>query len=377
MASQMLAEIQEQPRTLARLLAEGWPQVEAAAAAARAAGVRYVLIAARGSSDNAARYGKYLFGALNRLPVALAVPSLYTVYHTPPRSEGALVIGLSQSGRAADVAEVIRQARAEGAATLAITNYPDSPLGLAAERHILLRAGEERSIPATKTYTAQLLALAMLCAALAPEGPAPDSGNRGLAERRAELAGVPQRAEEALSLQPEIEAVAAAYRDARHLLVIGRGFNFSTAYEIALKVEETCYLPALPFSSADFRHGPLSLVEPGLPALVLAPSGQVQAELLALARDLRAWGPRVIVIGDGLPPDLPGPPGPTGEVPERQRQGAAGAGDHTLHLPPGTPEWLSPLPLTVTGQLFALGLARARRLDPDRPRRLQKVTITY
>jgi glucosamine--fructose-6-phosphate aminotransferase (isomerizing) len=345
----MLRDMQEQPEVLGRLLSEGQPEVERAAEAIRARKVNYVQLAARGSSDNAARYGQYLFGALNRLAAGLATPSLYTVYGTPPQLGTALVLGLSQSGQSPDVAEVLESARRAGALTLAITNYPDSPLGRVAEYLIWLRAGEESSIPATKTYTAQLLALAMLSTALAGQTNAP---------RLAELQAVPQMVADTMRLQSQVESVVEGYRDADRMVVIGRGFNFATAHEIALKLQESAYVMALAFSSADFRHGPLSLVEPGLPALVIAPSGQVQDELLALARDLEAWGARVIVIGDPSLADLRLP-------------------TLCLRTPVTVSEWLSPLPVTVIGQMFALALANAKGLNPDRPRRLQKITATH
>ncbi len=346
MTSQMLREIEEQPEALRRLLAEGWPEVNRAAEAIRGRQVNCVQLAARGSSDNAARYGQYLFGALGGFVAGLAAPSLYTVYGSPPRLPGVLVIGLSQSGQSPDVAEVVKIARGQGALTIAVTNHSDSPLAQAAEYLIWLRAGEERSIPATKTYTSQLLALAMLGTALS-----------GQAQFVAELQAVPEAVAETLHLRSQIEDVAEGYGEAIRMLVIGRGFNFASAHEIALKLQETAYVMALAFSSADFRHGPLSLVESGLPVLVLAPAGRVQAELLALARELRSWGAGVLIIGDGPSAD-PAPPG------------------HYLRLPVAVPEWLSPLTVAVVGQLLALALATAKRLEADRPRRLRKVTTT-
>jgi glucosamine--fructose-6-phosphate aminotransferase (isomerizing) len=345
MASLMWSEIQEQPETLRRLLSEGWEQAKTAAQAIRDYEPNYVLMAARGTSDNAARYGQYLLGAHNRLAVGLATPSLFTVYEAPPRLPGALVVGLSQSGQSPDVAEVVENARSQGALTIGITNYPESRLGQAAEHVLALRAGDERSVPATKTYTAQVLAVAMLSAAL---------GN----EDRAGLEAVPGLASAALELEAAIEPLAQAYRDAERMVVIGRGYNFGTAFEIAIKLQEAAYLTALPYSSADFQHGPLSMVAPSLPVLVLAPSGRVRAELLELARNLREWGASVIVFGDGPAPDwLPA--------------------DHFVPMPAGQPETLSIFPLAVAGQLLAHSVAQARGLDPDRPRFLHKVTSTF
>jgi glucosamine--fructose-6-phosphate aminotransferase (isomerizing) len=343
----MLSEIQEQPAALRRLLAEGWAEVRPAAEAIRSRPVSFAQMAARGTSDNAARYGQYLFGAHNRLAVGLATPSLYTVYAAPPRLEGALVVGLSQSGQSPDVAEVVEAARAQGAITAGITNYPDSRLARAAAHAIWLRAGEERSIPATKTYTAQLLALGMLSTAMNPSE---------LSVRSAELQAVPNAVARALELQAQVNRLAQGLASADRMVVIGRGFNFATAFEIALKLQEAAYVLAQPFSSADFKHGPLSIVEEGLPALVLAPAGPAQAELVALARDLHEWGARVILVSDAASPDW----------------APAGWALQT----PAQPEWLSPFPIIAAGQLLAEALTRAKGLNPDQPRRLRKVTAT-
>ncbi len=338
-------EIREQPEALARLLARGRPTAEAIAAAIRRAQPRAVAIAGRGSSDNAARYAQYLFGAHNRLVVGLATPSLFTLYRTPPALGDTLVLAVSQSGASPDIVAVVEEARRQGALTVAITNAPGSPLARAAAHCLSLEAGEERAVAATKTYTAQLLALAMLSTALDPSE-----------ERWRELAAVPRQVERALALNAEAPARAARFRYAEHFVVIGRGFNYATAFELALKLKETSYVVAEPYSSADFLHGPVALIERGFPAVVIAPSGAVYEDVAALLDILAEREAEVVGISD-------------------RAEFLARVGT-PLPLPSGVPEWLSPLVAIVPGQLWAGALARERGLDPDQPRGLRKVTET-
>lgn len=343
--SQVEDEIREQPEALSRLIADGTEAAETIAARVRAFTPRLVIIAARGSSDNAARYAQYLFGAHNRLPVALATPSLFTCYEAPPALDGALVVGVSQSGQSPDIVAVIESGRSQGALTLAITNEPGSPLGLAAEHTLPLLAGEERAVAATKTYTSQLCALAMLSAAL-----------EGRPERWAELARVPGFVERAIGLSAPVHEGVARFRKAGRFVVVGRGFNYATAFELALKLKETSYLVAEPYSPADLLHGPVAMIDRGFPVLLVAPSGRVLADLARLAETLETRRAETVAISDD--------PG----ILARARVGLA--------LPAGTPEWLSPMVAIVPAQLFAVALARARGLDPDHPRSLSKITET-
>ena len=346
----MAQEIAEQPTVLAASLAAGRGNAERIAGALRArwGEITFVLIAARGTSDNAARYAQYLFGAANRLPVALATPALFTLYGTPPDLRRALTIGISQSGASPDIVAVIAEARRQGAPTLAITNEPNSPLGQAAEFVLPIRAGVERSVAATKTYSAQLLALAMLAAALA-EG---DDATR----RWEELAAIPGAVAAATALADEIAARAERYRYLDRLVTGGRGYCYGTAFELALKLKETCYLLAEPYSPPDFLHGPVAIVDDGFPALLVAPSGATYKGMLDFARTLRGRGAEIMIVSD--------------------RDEALALADTPLRLPPGVPEWLAPLPAVVPGQLLALALARVKGYDPDQPRGLSKVTLT-
>jgi glucosamine--fructose-6-phosphate aminotransferase (isomerizing) len=338
-------EILEQPEVLERLLEQERGTVEAVAQAIRERAPRFMVLAARGSSDNAARYGQYLLGAVNGLPVALATPSLFTLYRRPPCLADALVVAVSQSGQSPDIVAVVEEGRRQGALTLAVTNDPTSPLARAAEWVVPLHAGAERSVAATKTYTASLLALGMLSAALA-----------GDEEMFAALRTVPGAIRQVISSAPTICRASERYRYMEACVVVSRGYNYATAYEIALKLKELTYVLAEPYSSADFQHGPVALVEKGFPVIAVVPEGAVTAEMVDFLRRLREREAELVVIS--------------------AREEVLSLAQTPLPLPEGIPEWLSPMVAVVPGQLFALGLTQARGLDPDQPRGLQKVTRT-
>jgi glucosamine--fructose-6-phosphate aminotransferase (isomerizing) len=329
------------------LLAQGRPYAEAAAAAIQRFAPAWVLVAARGSSDNAARYAQYLFGVMNGLGVGLAVPSLISVYAAHPNLRRALVIGISQSGQSPDIVSVLAEARSQDGLTLALTNDPDSPLALAAELTMPILAGTESAVAATKTYTNELMALAMLSTSLS-----------GHSERWQELEALPASVQLALDNSAASQAVAVArtFGHAGKFFTVGRGFNYATAFEIALKIKETSYVIAEPYSPADLLHGPIAMIGQGFPGILVAPSGQTVDELSRLLELLNQRRAEVAVISD-VPKILALTPYP-------------------LPLTPGVPEWLSPIVAVVPGQLFALELALSRGIDPDSPRGLSKVTRT-
>ena len=330
-------EIREQPDVAARLLTDQADAVEAIAASLRDRPVRHVVIAARGTSDHAAIYAQYVLGVRHRLSVGLGTPSIVSLYGAAPDVGDALVIGISQSGASA---------RAQGAPTIAITNEPGSALAAAADRTIVLGAGPERAIAATKTYTAELLAIAMLSSALA-----------GDPTDRAALAAIPEALALAIALEPDIERIARDQAATTRALVIARGYEYPTAREWALKLKELAHVFADPYSSADFQHGPLALVEPGVPVLAVARAGAPEADLVALLARLRSdLGAELLVVSD--------------------RAAALELATWPVALPAGTPEWLGPIVSIVAGQLHAFHLTRARGLDPDAPRNLNKVTRT-
>jgi glucosamine--fructose-6-phosphate aminotransferase (isomerizing) len=341
------SEIFEQPERLAELLERRQTAVTAVARAIRRRQVAGVFLAARGSSDNAGLYAKYLWGARNRLPVALAAPSLFTIYESPPVIRDALVVGISQSGQSPDIVSVIAEGRRQGALTLAITNSPASPLAQAAELVLDTGAGPELAVAATKSYTTQLLAVAMVSQAISGDGDA-----------LAQLAKVADHVRQALALDPEIEHLAERYRDATHCVVLGRGYNYATAFEWALKLKELAHVIAEPYSSADFQHGPVALVSQGFPVLALAPDGAVFPELLALLSTLvREHDAELVAVSD--------------------RDEVLSLAHAALRLPPGVPEWLSPLVCIVPAQLFCYHLTRAKGFDTENPRGLQKITSTW
>jgi glutamine---fructose-6-phosphate transaminase (isomerizing) len=343
--SHLRDEIHEQPEVLRTLLAREGENVQRIASALRRRDVQYVMVAARGTSDNAARYGQYLLGSHNRLPVALATPSLFSVYGEPPSLRGALVAGISQSGQSKDIVAVLAEGRRQGVPTLAITNKPDSPLAAQADFVLPVHAGEERAVAATKTYTAQLAALALLSCALEGDG-----------ERLAALEQIPGVVAQVLDGEERIARAVERYRYMETCVVLGRGYNYATAFEIALKLKELNYLVAESYSSADFMHGPIAVVGSGFPALVVAPGGRMFETMHRFGLELKARGAELLVISD--------------------REALLREAVTPLPLPAGVPEWLSPLVAVVPGQLFALHLTLAKGHDPDQPVGLKKVTIT-
>lgn len=338
-------EIREQPTTARRLIDEGREPISRIAAALRETPLDTIVIAARGTSDHAAVYAQYVFGVRHRVTVGLAAPSIVSLYGVEPRFGRSVVIGISQSGESPDVVGVVAAARDQGVPTIAITNSAGSPLSRAAEHAIDLRAGPERAVAATKTYTAELLAVALLSATLSGDDAA-----------LAAIDALPDAIAAALETEAEAERLAATRAGIAGCVVLGRGFEYATAREWALKLKELARLLADPYSAADFQHGPLALLEPGFPVLAVAPSGAAAPDLIALLGRLRdEFEVDLVVVSD------------------RDDAVALGAG---LRLPPDIPDWLMPIVSIVPAQLFAYHLARARGLDPDSPRHIRKVTLT-
>ncbi len=344
--SHLYQEIHEQPDVLARLLSHEKTKIQQLAAEIKKRRLRYVVIAARGTSDNAARYAQYLLGSINRLPVALATPSLFSIYKKPPDIKDALVLGISQSGQSPDILAVLSEARRQKALTAVITNYPDSILGQTADHVLSLQTGIEQSVAATKTYTSELAAVALLSAFLADNG-----------EMQAAFDKLPGFIAKTLTMGAQIEIIAERYRYMRACVTIGRGYNYATAFELALKIKELTYTSVESYSSADFLHGPVAMIEPGFPVIVIAPSGVMLPEMQDFIPVLKDRGAEVIVISDDS------------DILKLARI--------PLLLPTSVPEWLSPIISIVPGQLFAMHLAAIKGYDPDHPRFLEKVTQTY
>jgi glucosamine--fructose-6-phosphate aminotransferase (isomerizing) len=340
------AEIAQQPDVVARLLERERPAIDALAAEMRRRAPRYAVLAARGTSDNAARYAQHVLGRILRLPVVLATPSLHTLYDTPPRYTDAVVIGISQSGASPDIVSVVAEATKQGALTAAITNAPSSPLAAAAQHVIDLGADEERSVAATKTYTASLAAIAALVAS-------------GDAELTYEVRRLPdalaaqlQRTAGSGSIDGDAASAVRAGADWQRLTVVGRGAHYATAFEAALKIRELAGIVAEPYSPADLLHGPIAAVGPLQPLLAIAPAGPTEQSMREVVAAARERGARVAAIGHDRT-----------------------LGDPFLGLV-DIPEWLGPVVAIVPAQLLAVGLAERRGVDVDAPFGLSKITLT-
>lgn len=339
-------EIHEQPHVLRQLIDVETKAVSDLAKVINQSGITHVVIAARGTSDNVGRYAKYLLGAMNGLSVGLATPSLFTIYKQVPQLKNALVLGISQSGQSPDIVAVLEEARKQGALTIAITNDINSPLADKATHNLYMNAGLEQSVAATKTYTSSLVVIAMLSAALA------DSSKRW-----GELRVLPDAVHQTLDLDGAAIEAATRWRFADRCVVIGRGYNYATAFELALKLKELTYIIAEPYSPADLLHGPFAIVERDFPALVIAPHGVMLPNISHLLSELHQAGADTLVISDD------------DEI--------MALGDARLHLPYSVPEWLSPITAVIAGQLFAMRLTEIKKRDIDQPRGLHKVTRTH
>ncbi len=337
----MAAEVSEQPAAWQRILADQRPILEIAARLALAR-PRFVLLAARGTSDHAALYAKYLVEITHELPAGLVSPSTLTSYGARPRLDEVLLIAVSQSGHSPDLVRTIEIGRAQGALTLAVTNDARSPLAQAAALHLDIRAGREQAVAATKSYTAQLLTLYLLLLHM--------RGGKGRAAER-----MPEWGRLLLDQDGTIRIIAERYRFAERLVVTARGYSYATAREAALKLMETSYIAAQAFSGADLLHGPLAMIDPLVPVLAVIPEGVGGRAMLPVLARLKEARADVFTIGNAS---------------------AVAASSAGLVLPVGVAEEVSPILEILPFQMLALHLALARGTDPDAPRRLSKVTET-
>ncbi|MDP3001330.1 MAG: SIS domain-containing protein [Bryobacterales bacterium] len=349
----MLEEIRQQPAALERTLRGQMREAVRLRARFRKQRPRLIVLAARGSSDNACRFGRYLLEITTGIPVSLAAPSVITLYQASVDLRDALVVAISQSGESTDTNLVLERARAAGAFTLGVTNERTSSMARVAESLLHVRAGKEKSVAATKTYTGQLMAMYVLAWAL------------GARLRPDDLERLPDAAAAALKLEPEIAVRAQRYRFMDHAVVIGRGLNYANAFEFSLKLMETCYVPAERFSTADLMHGPIAMVDRSFPAFLFGPAGVTWPATRAMLEKLRHLKAETLLITDRGNPD------------------AASQAECAVCLPLKlvrkslTPEDIyTPIPYIVPAQLFAACLAQVKGLDPDHPRTLTKVTRT-
>ena len=344
--SLMLQEIAEQPEALARTIHAERAKISRLGNFLQSREIDLIVIVARGSSDNAALFGRYLLEITTGIPVSLAAPSIYTLYGARIDFRGALVVAVSQSGESTDTNLVVSQARKQGALTVGITNEASSSLAKLAEHVFFVRAGKERSVAATKTYTGQVLMLYLLAYAL------------GAKLRPDDLARIPERVHLALQTEREIAGLSERYRFMDHCVVVGRGLNYANAFEFSLKLMETCYVVAERFSSADFLHGPIALVEQNFPVFAFAPPGKTWPSIGETLTKLQGLQAEIVAITDSG----------NREVDQRATR--------VIRLPRRVKEILTPIPYVVPAQIFAACLATHKGLDPDRPRTLTKVTLT-
>ncbi len=350
--SLMLQEIEQQPQALAQMLDDCSQQVEALERRFAVERPESIVLVARGTSDNAATFARYLLEIVLGIPTSLAAPSIATVYDRPVRRNRTLVVGISQSGESTDTNLYLEKAGAAGAVTLGITNESASSLAKLADAVLNVRVGPEKSIAATKTYTGQLLAVYLLARALGAR--IPETAIRRL----------PELVERQLESKERIDALAERYRYMQCAVVVGRGLNYASALELALKMMETSYVVAERFSGADFMHGPLALVEKGFPVFVFAPGDPVRKGTERLLTRLAKVDAETVVIG---PPDV------VRDLPSTKQILLSGKIPIVRDYPE---DLMTPIPAIVPGQLFAAYLAEHKGLDPDHPRMLSKVTLT-
>lgn len=338
----MLQEIAEQPAALERTIAAENAKVTAIGDRIRQSDIDLIVLVARGSSDNASLFGRYLLEITTGLPVSLSAPSVFTLYGAKLRLDRALVVGVSQSGEGTDINFVLESAKTSGALTVGITNEPGSSMSKIADETLLIHAGRERSVAATKTYTGQMLFFYMLAAAIG--------------DRRLDFHRIPEFAEQALKLAPAVKDAVQRYAFMENCVVVGRGLNYGNSYELALKLMETCYVVAERFSSADFFHGPLAIVERRFPVILFGPTGMTQKSSVELLDRLHELHADSFSITNDT------------EISKRSTR--------SLMMPGEIDEILSPIPFIIPAQLFAAYLAEEKGLNPDAPRSLAKVTQT-
>jgi glutamine---fructose-6-phosphate transaminase (isomerizing) len=351
--SQMLAEIRQQPAALDKTLRSELRNFERLRKRVAAHPPRLIVLAARGTSDNAAQFARYLLEIATGIPVSLAAPSIFTLYNARLNWEDVLTVAISQSGESTDTNYVLEQARKAGSLTVGITNEPESSLAKMAEFVFCVRSGREKSVAATKTYTGQLLACYLLAWAL------------GGAIDLDELRRLPECVQHALNLAPQIDAISERYTFMTRVMVVGRGLNYSNAFEFALKMMETCYVVAERFSSADLMHGPIAMVESAFPVFLFTPPGVTWPGLHDMLVKLQQLKADATVITD------------------LSNRDAIGASSRSICLPmklarkgPLPVDVYTPIPYIVPAQLFAAHLAAQKGINPDHPRTLSKVTLT-
>lgn len=341
----MWKEILEQPEVLERCINYNEEIIEKIAQKLNQSEINSVVIAARGTSDHAGVYGKYIIEYELGIPVALAAPSIFTSYGRKLNFKNCLVIGISQSGKAADVLEVLKEANRQNATTISITNFLDSPLANEANFHLWCNAGDELSVAATKTFTSELLLLALLVAKW--------SKNKLMLN---DLFNIPKELTNMLKESGSVKDKIIKYKDLNECFVLSRGINYSVVLEAALKIQETTYVRAKAFATSDFHHGPFAMIEENTLVIVYAPNGPCIKDITEMIYKLKNSGAKLIVVSN---------------VEELLKEG-----DCSFEIPQIYNDIISPFYNVIIAQMFACQLALAKGLNPDEPRGLDKVTIT-
>src|SRR5256885_12918705 len=340
----MLQEIAEQPAALRATIDAEREKIARLGRHLRQREIDLIVLVARGSSDNAALFGRYLIEIATGIPVSLAAPSVHTLYEAKLNLQHALVVGVSQSGEGEDINRVLENAKDCGAYTVGITNEAESSMASLVDETLLMHGGRERSVAATKTFTGQMMLFYMLAAELADRSP------------DWSYETIPNFAARALEQQPAILELVQRYVFMENCVVVGRGLAYANAYELALKLMETCYVVAERFSSADFLHGPVAMVERHFPVILFAPPGVMLPGVKSLIDRLRELHADTLIITSDLE--------------------AAADCTRAIIMSREIDEFHAPIPYIVPGQLFAALLAEAKGLNPDAPRSLSKVTRT-
>jgi glutamine---fructose-6-phosphate transaminase (isomerizing) len=353
--STMRAEICQQPATTERTLKAEWKHAVKLRTYFERHPVRLIVLAARGTSDNAAQFGRYLLEITTGIPVSLSAPSVSTLYRAGIHLQDSVVVGISQSGESTDTNLVLERARAAGAFTIGVTNESESTLAKLADEVFLVRAGKEKSVAATKTYTGQQTCFYLLAHAL------------GASSGLDDFARIPEWTAAALRLEEEIRERAERYCFMRHAVCVGRGLNYSNSFEFALKLMETCYVVAERFSPADLLHGPIAMLEQSFPTFLFCPPGVTWNPMQELYAKLQSIQAETLIITDQSNTAVKGLKG----LAQKPLIIPAQLGQVKQRLPE---DLYTPIPYIVPAQLFAASLAQVKQLDPDKPRSLNKVT---
>ena len=339
----MWKEIMQEPTAIRSCAAANGQIVADIVSEIRKRGIRYVTVCARGTSDNAAVYGKYAFEILTGFQVASAAPSVLALYRRDLDWKDSLVIGLSQSGGTEDVSQVIQAARRQGALTVGITNTPDSLLAETAEYILFCDAGTEKSVAATKTFVTELYLMVLLAASLAESK-----------EVLSQLAALPDELTKVIECKKDAAEAAKRYRFVEECFVLARGLNYPIALEAALKIQETTYIGAKAFAISDFYHGPKAMVQGNTALMVLAPKGPSFTDAVEFIKKMKDTGADLLVVSDD--------------------QTLCAHADTAILIPCSGSDFISPFYNAAAAQMFACELAAVRGNNPDHPRGLQKVT---